>query len=331
MARPRSARVDEVKSRLRTRLSEGVHRPGDRFLSAREVAAHFQVSYQTAHRLIQELTQEGWLQRRAASGTYIPRTESGWTSVQLVFGARARRKGSFGARLLHDLSRRLDRDKILLETTWASSRQEIFDESFPVLWEAPAAMEKCIRLKKSALLLNDRPRPGLQAAFFDSVSMDDFSGGVCAAELLLREAPPARPRLAVVAGPENDPRSQARTAGFLSLAPQAKIVQAGGWFYEDGYHVAGEAVELGKHGVFCCNDRLAEAIQVFCSENHRQAPPLVGFDDAPVAEKLNLTTIAIPWEDLVASAADIIKRRLSGETFAARQVIVTPQPVIRKL
>jgi hypothetical protein len=36
----------------------------------------------------------------------------------------------------------------------------------------------------AALLLNDRPRPGLEAALLDSISIDDFSGGASAAQLL---------------------------------------------------------------------------------------------------------------------------------------------------
>jgi DNA-binding LacI/PurR family transcriptional regulator len=66
-------------------------------------------------------------------------------------------------------------------------------------------------------------------------------------------------------------------------------------------------------------------------EHKRVCPRLVGFDDAPVAEELNLTTIAIPWDEVIGGAVEIIKRRLNGDTSAARQLIVTPRPVVRKL
>ena len=201
---------------------------------------------------------------------------------------------------------------------------------FPVLWEFPAALEMCLNLRRTALLLNARPQPGMGAAFLDSVSVDDYFGGVCAAELLLRDTQ-SRADLAVLTGPEADARSNARRDGFLSLAKNAAIICADGWFFEEGLRVAGEALRRGTQGIFCCNDRLAEAVIAHCKAHRTEPPRLVGFDDAPVAESLNLTTIAIPWEELTAEAMGSIKRRLNGDRSAARQLLVTPRPVIRKL
>ena len=331
MARTRSEKVAGIKARITTRLRDGVYRPGDRFLSARELAAGFGVSYQTAHILLDELASEGWLERRAASGTYLPGGAAEATHVQLLYHARARRPQSFGARLLKDLTARLQRDRIHWETAWSDSGDfEIEASAFPVLWEFPAALSQCLATHRPALLLNERPQPGLDAGWIDSVSMNDFSGGVCAAQLLLRDAPNGA-RFALLSGPENDGRSRARRDGFLSLAKNAAVIRADSWFYEDGLRFAGEAVTRGADGVFCCNDRLAEAVLAFCSQRKIAAPPLIGFDDAPVAERLNLTTIAIPWDEMIAEAVGLIRRRLAGDHSAARQLIVTPAPVIRRL
>jgi DNA-binding LacI/PurR family transcriptional regulator len=103
------------------------------------------------------------------------------------------------------------------------------------------------------------------------------------------------------------------------------------WFFEDGFQVAAAVVEQGRDGIFCCNDRLAQAVLRWCDEHGVATPPLVGFDDAPIAETLNLTTIALPWDEMISAAADIIKRRLAGAGGAARQLIFTPRPVIRQL
>lgn len=331
MARPRSQKVEDIKERIRTRLRAGVERPGDRFLSTRALADTFGISYQTAHRLSRELCAEGLLERRAASGTFIPGGSEPLSDVQLLFSARARRPQSFGARLLRDLTRRLDRDRLPWEVAWTDSKVEIEDGCFPVIWESPLAVETCLHQGRSVLLLNDRPRPGLRATFVDSVGIDDFWGGVCAAQLLQGEQAdqPLSPRFAVVAGPTEDARSGQRRDGFLSLVPAAAVVPAASWFFEDGYRVAGDAVRLGPDGVFCCNDRLAQAVVAWCNDHHVARPPLVGFDDAPIAERLNLTTIAVPWDEMIAGAVDIIKRRLAGDTSAARQLIVTPRPVVR--
>jgi hypothetical protein len=337
MARPRSDRVNEIKARLQTRLSQGVHRAGDRFLSTREIAAAFQISYQTAHRIVQELTAEGLLERWAGSGTYIPGGETVLEGAQLLFNARGKRAGSFGARLLEDLARRLERDGVEAKVSWWTAGEvKLSRRHFPVMWECAPAVEGCVRARRAGLLLNDRPQPGLSAAYLDSISIDDFSGGVCAAELLGgvnggENGRRARAKLAVLSGPAGDARSDERRDGFLSLIPNAAVVPAGSWFFEDGYRVAGEAVRLGRDGLFCCNDRLAEAVIAHCRDRPIKPPRLVGFDDAPVAEQLNLTTIAIPWAEMIAGAADLIKQHLGGGLTASRQLIFTPRPVVRKL
>jgi hypothetical protein len=322
--------VEEIKATLAKRLTDGVYRAGDRFLSARQLAAQFKISYQTAHRLLQELCQERLLERRAASGTYVPGGRMELYGVQLIFHPRARRPRSFGARLLEDLKRRLERDRLFLAVSWPNGRVKLDPDLFPVIWESPAAVERCLRAGRPALILNDRPRPGLDAALFDSVSLDDFSGGVCAAQLLARDLPRAgQPRLAVLSGPATDRRSNQRRDGFLSLVPRAAVVESQGWYFEDGYKVAGEAVRRGRDGIFCCNDRLAESVISYCRDHNLARPRLVGFDDAPIAEQLNLSTIAIPWEEIIAGAIDIIRKRLDGDSTAARQLIFTPRPIIR--
>ncbi|MDF2440085.1 MAG: hypothetical protein JWN98_1069 [Abditibacteriota bacterium] len=332
MSRQRSARTELVKEKIRTRLREGVYRPGDRFLSAREVAATFEVSYQTAHRLVQELSEEGWLDRRAASGTFIPGGRVEMLGAQLFWSARARRAGSFGARLLSDLCARFKRDRIPYKIAWADAARPVAPASkyVPVVWERPEIVQNCVHNKRAALLLNDRPQPGMAAAWLDSVSIDDFSGGVCAAQLLWKESR-RHARFAVLAGPTNDARSNARRDGFLSLAKSAVVVSARSWFFEDGYDVAAPVIQSGRDGIFCCNDRLAQAVLKWSEDHDVLCPRLVGFDDAPIAEELNLTTIAIPWDEMIAGAADILKRRLNGDTGAARQLIVTPRPVVRRL
>jgi hypothetical protein len=338
MARTRSEKVTEVRAALEERLHGSGMRPGARFLSARELAAAYGVSYQTAHRLLDELCAEGLVERRPASGTYLsggsmaealPAFFQAW----LIFSGRARRANSFGARLLQELSARLRRDGTTWEVRWAENIAEADrpPDAFPILWEAPAALDACRRRSgKRALLLNARPAPGLDAALVDSVSVDDLFGGACAADLL-RGGDSDGQGLAVLTGPAGDPRSDARRDGFLSRAPGAAIIDAGGWYTEDGTRVAPEALAHGPRGLFCANDRLAEGVLLYCERFGLPRPRLVGFDDAPIASSHGLTTIAIPWAELAADAAEIIRRRLAGDTSAARQRIVTPRPVVRRL
>ena len=330
MPRTRTDKVKEVKHRLLTRLRDGQYRPGDRFMSNRAVATRFGISYQTAHRLVNELVDEGRLVRRSAAGTYLPGRPVRRTAIELRFHSRAQRKDSFGARLLEELTLRLKRERIRWKLSWSDASFSVgfSDKHFPVIWESPHLVDRCAADKRPALLLNDRPPSGLASVYIDSVSTDDFSGGACAAQLLRAYAHGSSRNIAILSGPVRDPRSRARVDGFTSVLP-ARVIAASGWYLEDGLRVVTRAVEAGPAGLFCCNDRLAEAVITHCDKSGIPRPPLVGFDDAPVAERLGLTTIAIPWSELCTGAVTVIKRRLSGDPATASQQIFAPRPVIR--
>lgn len=339
MARTRSGRVEDVKDTLRAKLHGGAYIPGARFLSARELSAAYAISYQTAHRLLDELCAEGLVERRAASGTYIPgnadgAVTGGFTQTWLILSGRARRPNSFGARLLGELSVRLGQEGISWQVCWAENIApgELPSSVFPVLWESPAVLSLCRQEGRRALLLNARPAPGLESTLIDSVSVDDAFGGACAADLL-RESENGEigDGFCVVSARTGDPRSDARRQGFLSRAPNAAVVQADGWYTEDGVRVAQDALHHGPRGIFCANDRLAEGILIACERNGVPRPRIVGFDDAPIATARDLTTLAIPWSELATDAAEIIRRRIAGDVSAARRRIVTPHAVRRRL
>ena len=128
----------------------------------------------------------------------------------------------------------------------------------------------------------------------------------------------------VLAGPAGDHRSRLRVAGFLSISKNAKVCWAESWDAEEAGKLAGRIITARPGGVFCCSDRLAMGLL-----QAGLAAPVVGFDDAPVAEELNLTTIAIPWHEMVAGAVGIIRSRINGHAGAAAKLIFTPRPVMR--
>ncbi len=323
MARPRSEQTRLVKDKMIARLRGGFHPPGQRFFSNRGLASQFGISYQTADRLIRELVEEGWLERRPSAGTYVSGKAVAWQGAALVFHERARRGGSFGARLMEELSQALAQAGIATKRIWGGGgKLGVEDQWLPVLWERPTTMAELAAERRFLLVLNDTPPPGLSSSFVDCVACDDVSGGAAAAELL--QAAQAGKKLAVLAGPQGDHRSRQRVAGFHSIFPQAKVFWADSWDAEAAATLA-PAIRIGRFsGIFCCSDRLAEGLLSGGVE-----AAIVGFDDAPVAEALNLTTIAVPWQEMVAGAVDIIRRRMNGHTGPAAKLIFAPRPVMR--
>ena len=335
MGRSRSKKITEVKQQLLARISSGMYLPGDRFLSNREISQRFIISYQSAHRLVTELCEEGHLVRRPQSGTYLPGKMTQLEGVQLVFNRRAKLINSFGAKLLELLTRRLDVAHINYEITFITPKQRnkvhIPTSRFPVLWEASVVVDQCVKQQRSLVIIDDRPPMGAAAAYVDSVSVDDFSGGVCAAQLLLlflKENGCVDNHFSILAGPADDLRSQARVSGFCSVTP-AQVVIAGSWYREDGYSVVDQVLKTNPSGIFCCNDSLAEAVIAYAKDHHLRLPAIVGFDDAPAAETHNLTTIALPWTEIVQNLFNVIHRRLEGDRSVSSQIVLNPRPVIR--
>ena len=314
--RTRTERVQVVKKKLLSIIQAESSRSGQRFLANRAIAKRFHISYQTADNLIRELVQEGLLERRPASGTYYPGGHKQTSGVLLIFNARAKRKTSFGSRLLEELTSHLDRAGIPWRMSWTTSlnprTEGLPKERYPVIWERLDVVDRAVQLGRHALLLNYRPPPGLASSLIDSVSVDDFSGGAGAAQYFKRQFPRAS-RVAILSGPADDIRSTARVNGFLSVMP-ATVFVSPTWYYEGAIKIADKVVAAGADGIFCCADRLAEAVVRSCIRKGVKRPPLVSFDDAPIAQWLNLTTMAIPWTELVSAAVRVIKQRQFDNT-----------------
>jgi hypothetical protein len=329
MARPVTERIQNIRNELELRLRNDPMRPGERFFSNRSVSQKYGISYQTAHRLLRALEDQGLLRRDRSSGTYVA---GGITlrRVELCFHTRAREPDSFGARLLALVNGALQTTGLAARTTWIKGPHAVPADVYPILWEAGGP--EGVRFEGAhhfGLILNDRPPPGLRSSFLDSLSTDDYSGGAAAAELLLDRG--LKPRhLAVLGGPRGDGRSDARIRGFLSVVRKVSVTHASTWFYEDGLRAAPRVLRESPRGVFCMNDRLAAALQDFTaarSEGHK--PRIVGYDDAPIALARRLTTIAIPWEEIAQGAAMLALARIRGDTSPARAQIFSPRPLIR--
>jgi hypothetical protein len=330
MARARSTHVTNVKAALVARLRSGLAHPGGRFLSTRAVATRFDVSYQTAHMLLAEIAAEGLLHRRAASGSYIPGRPATRRGVELIFDARARRRGSFGARLLKLLEVGFAARDIAVVRSWAAhdSPCGLRAHYYPIVWECRAAIQEAAAQRRFALCLNDRPPPGLSGGYVDAITTDEFSAGACAAELLKTRTSRVA-GFAVLGGPRQDVRSRQRIAGFCDHVRQARVVYADSWYLEAGRAPAAEILAWQPAGIFACNDRLAEAVLQHARAARVSPPPLVGFDDAPVAERLGLTTIGLPWETLVADAIELAAARLAGDTSPAKLITLSHEPIVR--
>ena len=73
---PRTLPYEAVKASLRERIAKGGWKPGVRLPSERELVAEFGCARMTVHRALRELGDEGLIQRRQGSGSYVAELHS---------------------------------------------------------------------------------------------------------------------------------------------------------------------------------------------------------------------------------------------------------------
>jgi len=310
-------------------VSDELRRAGQRFVSARYISQRFKVSYQTAHRLLTELKDQGLVVRRAGSGSFISGQTKSLQSALLIFASRAKRKGSFGDLLLKQLVARLEAVDLPFEILVGRvGLKQVREDVYPVLWESSRLTYDLAAKYRFSLVLHDKPPAGIGSLYTDSISVDDFSGGLAAGQILSRYSPQ---RPVIVGGPATDVRSQNRINGFRQVFRDAPVIEAGTWFFRSAVRMLAEPLATWKpDALFCCSDRLAEATIVSYRTILNITPPtIIGFDNAPVAEGLGFSTIGIPWEEVARNAVLIIKKRLEGRSDHASAIILPPVPVIR--
>ena len=66
----------QIHDQIKSEIEQGIWKIGDRLPSERELAVKFNVSRMTLRQAIQNLADEGILERKIGSGTYVARKKS---------------------------------------------------------------------------------------------------------------------------------------------------------------------------------------------------------------------------------------------------------------
>ncbi|MCF7944577.1 MAG: substrate-binding domain-containing protein [Spirochaetia bacterium] len=334
MPKSRTEKVTRVKQKLIDRIESGFYKSGERFLSNREIASLFNISYLTSHKLLKELEEEGYLGRKKQSGSFVKGSLKTYEAVGLYVSERAFIESSYSAYLLNKLEKQLSSLQIPYHIVDADVSAELADELYPIMLNTGFLQKQLYKKSMYGFLLNDEPEPGLSSIWVDSITIDNYSGGFSAGQILNESFP--ENLYILFAGPEDDSRSRKRAEGFIDAIPEAYTVYAESWHYNDAYQKAPGIIELFNQkeaesfAVFCCNDKLASAVFDYCVSFGVKPPMIMGFDNMPVSEEMNFSTMAIPWNDMINHSISTAQARLSGDTGPARHVVLHTYPLIRK-
>lgn len=322
MARTRSNRVHQIKAELVERLHSGFCRPGNHFVSNRELALRYGVSYQTAHRLICELVEEGWLHRVPSSGTYIAKAVPPPQEVAFVFHPNTS-KNNFGGKLLQHFQHRFGEAQIPSRTEHRISFNGYVSDCYNILWGQEYDLRNIPTTLQYSLMIDGNPEDGLNATFTDSISIDyEGVGEVCAQ--ILRERLQSS-RVVVLAGLRSNGNYAKKLRGFRKVFRDCQVIYQSDWSLGSAMESIARLNRTEFDGAFSVNDTGMNALRT----KFGSSLPLVAYGDPENMAQSGVDGVAIPWETISDEAIRLFRLRSLGNIEMGRQLIIHPQPFDR--
>jgi len=179
----------------------------------------------------------------------------------------------------------------------------------------------------------------LPAADVDSVTVNNRQAALQAVQHLLGQG---CSRVGFVAGPVDTTTGASRLAGYRAALRAAgrpldpTLTAYADFRTEGGYAAARQLLQLRKRpdGLLISNNLMTVGGMQAIAEAGLDVPrdiAVVGFDDANWATALRppLTVVTQPTYEIGRMAAELLLRRIAGEKFAPRRVVLQAQLVLR--
>ena len=354
----------EVSRELLAEIAAGKYDREGRLPSEAQLVQRFKVSRPTIARALRDLQEEGLIDRRAGSGTFLRDQPAGSNPTrplallvptrntveifELICGELASLARAQDYTLLWGGSATPQPDQDLTTEHALRLCDQFIEQRVRGVFFAPyeriidhAAVNDHIVQRVSQagipLILLDRDlMPFPHRSQFDLVGVDNLAGGWLLAEHLIKLG--CR-RLAFVARPHSAPTITARIAGVRESLAAHRLEIPGDWIHtgdpEDAKFVSSLIGGKRWDGVVCGNDLTATQLLGSLAKNSVRVPRdlrVVGFDDAKSAASptVSLTTIRQPYRDIALTAFRAMLERLAEPAVPARSLLLTPQLVVRE-
>ncbi|QDT05741.1 Arabinose metabolism transcriptional repressor [Rubripirellula lacrimiformis] len=325
----------QIAKHLYDEIAAGAYHPSGRLPSESQLVQQFRVSRPTAARALRDLQDQGLIERRAGSGSYVRSGPAGKNGRQLgllapeigsteifevICGDLARLARVHDCGLIWGGRKSPDAAKdVEYENAEAICRH--FVESnvsgvfFAPFEHIPNRDEKNQRLADRlhqagiSVILLDRDLVSFpQRSAYDLVEIDNFTAGYIVAEHLLKLG---CERLLFLKPPSSAPTVTRRMAGALEAIRAAGCHSPPNFVCEqdvdDPKLMEALHPNHGVDGVICANDRVAATLLQSLAKTGIRVPHqlrLVGFDDVNYAALLSvpLTTMQQPCRQMAAVA-----------------------------
>ena len=174
----------------------------------------------------------------------------------------------------------------------------------------------------------------------DASVADNRAGGALAAQLLLDAG---HTRIGALLGPADTSTGRDREVGFRERLEAAGVPLRPQWVRHGAFDFAHGRTALpevmrGRHAptaLLCANDTIAFGALDAAFTAGSRVPgdvAITGFDDLAEASwaSVSLTTIAVPFADMLRSAVTLLTERIAGYSGSARRVVHGVTPVLRR-
>ena len=354
-----------ISRELLAEISAGKYPTQTRLPSETQLVKRFGVSRPTVIRALRDLQVDGFIERRAGSGSYVRHRTSDASPASRQFGLLVPARGT------------TDIFELICGELAAMARAE----DYGVLWgSAPLAQEGIVLSARDALnicaqfieqrvagvffapfdlagdegkansviaerfrsagipvvLLDRDLLPFPHRSTFDVVGIDNFGGGVVLAEHLIKLG---CEQVAFVSQRHAAPSIDARIAGVREVLLRREFTLRSDWVQlgdpDDVKFVRRLTAAKRWDAFICANDltaaklmRRLEKVRVRVPEDVR----VVGFDDAKYATLLgvSLTTIHQPTRDIAMTAFRAMRERMTEPVLPVRNFLLSPRLIVRE-
>ncbi len=357
-----SVRFPEIARQLRDEVLASRYGSAGRLPSETQLVRRFGVSRPTVARALKVLVDEGLLERRAGSGTFVCNGVKTKTSnkllallipglgnteiFQLICGeiASLARMNDYGLVWGGSDQPRLDPELSLQQTRQLCL--QFIDRGVAGVFFAPhefvkekefnREMAEMLREAGIPVVLLDRDLTAFpNRSDFDLIAIDNFAGGYQLAEHLLKLG---CKRIHFVAKPLSASTVDARIAGVREAFARRGIDPGPKWIHfgdpEDKKFVRGLAGPTRPDAFICANDHTAALLlrELYqCRVNVPGDVRVVGFDDVKFATLVSppLTTMQQPCREIAHTAFRIMMERLSDASCPPCLSTLSPRLVVR--
>ncbi|MBL8855675.1 MAG: GntR family transcriptional regulator [Planctomycetaceae bacterium] len=352
----------QISEELRTEIATGMYGDAGRLPSEAQLVERFGVSRPTIGRALQSLQNEGLVERRAGSGSFVrAQSKSNETPIigllvpgrgsteilDIICGeigaiARIRNYGLLWGRSAHPLQ-----DKNLDEKLAEEACQQFIDRGARGVFFAPFEhLENCEQVNQR--LLDSLQQSGIPVVLLDRditrfpmrsnhdlIALDNVQAGFLAADHLIRLG--CR-ELRLLVEPGAASSVDARVAGirdafFLRGIPLPRDLRIE-CDPTDSQVIQKAVCGRELEAIICANDYTAARLLKTLSHLGISVPDdlrLIGFDDVRYATlvAVSLTTIHQPSRDIATVAFQTLEARIHDPLLPTRTLLLNPKLVVR--